>query len=634
MAADGLVTLSEEVLSRASVITTWFDAPDSAVIPRVLVDEVERACMQLGLGERAAVLAVAGPSDFETFIGDFHQALFGERSRIRFDADLPSDFVLTTLPRREAASPRWWPVVLGHELAHLKLDSLAAMSPVGDPNGEPRPVDPLASLGLRDVFPWAEVERTAVEAASRGDQHRQFTDQETADLLESYYEIANNWLTELVCDTYMVHRFGPAGVAAMGSFLWGIGASGTASETHPSGLLRVQFMLELIRDCTDEDGIFESILRPWREVSSSGEPDARESEPPEAARSPEDVIWRTLRTMQSPAWSLVSDWDGAPPYDPRDTHRQAAVRVAQRQLFIGLPPHDAVPDELPNPPRMTLDDAVRTSAVATLSDEDVINAAWAVAADPDPLADRPRPPFDRLALKSVDMRAQWRSRKYPIVEPHPLPAGRPKHAGGNEAGVLTRDALVARTERTRDPWERIVLVPFIRHSVRNAAIDVHLGTRFITFQRSGTSVFAATRMDSRAVQRLIEKGWDDRFVLHPGEMVLASTLEYVAVPNDLAAQVITRSSYGRLGLITATAVQVHPLYRGCLTLELVNLGSVPLGLKPGERIAQLVFTTARPPRPIPASEDLFRGKYVCATEPQFSRVDLDSEDEEPADQEI
>lgn len=93
------------------------------------------------------------------------------------------------------------------------------------------------------------------------------------------------------------------------------------------------------------------------------------------------------------------------------------------------------------------------------------------------------------------------------------------------------------------------------------------------------------------MQSLIRKGWGESFYLHPGELVLAATLEYIVMPADLTAQVITRSSYGRLGLLSATAVQVHPDFHGCLTLELVNLGEMPLAITPGERVAQLMFFT-------------------------------------------
>ena len=71
------------------------------------------------------------------------------------------------------------------------------------------------------------------------------------------------------------------------------------------------------------------------------------------------------------------------------------------------------------------------------------------------------------------------------------------------------------------------------------------------------------------------------------------------------------------GLLSATAVQVQPRFTGCLTLELVNLGQMPLTLTPGERVAQLVFTKVHPP------VDTVNAKYSYPTGPQFSRVATD-----------
>lgn len=59
------------------------------------------------------------------------------------------------------------------------------------------------------------------------------------------------------------------------------------------------------------------------------------------------------------------------------------------------------------------------------------------------------------------------------------------------------------------------------------------------------------------------------------------------MPPFLAAYVIGRSSWGRDGLIIATAVGVHPNFSGVLTLELTNLGEIPIRLYPGLTIAQL-----------------------------------------------
>jgi dCTP deaminase len=61
----------------------------------------------------------------------------------------------------------------------------------------------------------------------------------------------------------------------------------------------------------------------------------------------------------------------------------------------------------------------------------------------------------------------------------------------------------------------------------------------------------------------------------------------VKLPADLAAYVIGRSTWGRLGLIVATAIGVHPGFAGCITCELRNLGETPLVLYPGQTIGQL-----------------------------------------------
>lgn len=85
------------------------------------------------------------------------------------------------------------------------------------------------------------------------------------------------------------------------------------------------------------------------------------------------------------------------------------------------------------------------------------------------------------------------------------------------------------------------------------------------------------------------------FVLHPGEFSLASTLEYIRLPLDIAARLEGRSSWGRLGLqVHATAGFVDPGFQGTLTFELINAGRVPLKLYPGLRLGQICFfkTTA------------------------------------------
>jgi len=83
---------------------------------------------------------------------------------------------------------------------------------------------------------------------------------------------------------------------------------------------------------------------------------------------------------------------------------------------------------------------------------------------------------------------------------------------------------------------------------------------------------------------------DDPFILHPGEFVLGSTLERVAVPDDLVARLEGKSSLGRLGLlIHSTAGFVDAGWDGQLTLELSNVASLPITLYAGMKIGQISF---------------------------------------------
>ena len=68
------------------------------------------------------------------------------------------------------------------------------------------------------------------------------------------------------------------------------------------------------------------------------------------------------------------------------------------------------------------------------------------------------------------------------------------------------------------------------------------------------------------------------------------------MPKNLAAMVVTRSTYGRLGLISATAALVRPGFKGCLVVEVVNLGTTPVALCPGLAMTRLVFFHADPTR--------------------------------------
>lgn len=195
----------------------------------------------------------------------------------------------------------------------------------------------------------------------------------------------------------------------------------------------------------------------------------------------------------------------------------------------------------------------------------------------------------------------------------------PKIDSARPFGALTRADIKRCMERPRLS-ERLLLTPLLApsESFGPSSLDVRLGNQFLVFRKEtlrlldvGDSVDSVPDM-GRFQQRIVLP-LRRRFVLHPGQLVIGSTLEYVQVPNDLMCYVVGKSSWGRMGLIIATATKVDPGFKGCITLEIINEGEVPLILYPGLPIAQLVFHRA-------SGTEKYEGTYQCPIGPQFPKL--------------
>jgi len=143
--------------------------------------------------------------------------------------------------------------------------------------------------------------------------------------------------------------------------------------------------------------------------------------------------------------------------------------------------------------------------------------------------------------------------------------------------------------------------PNVEKLARSGAtsVDLHLGSWFITLRRLRTSLLEVIDPTSPSATeaRLAKKHYvpfGERFILHPGCFVLGITLEWVRLKNDLCGFVIGKSSWGRRGLIIATATGVHPGFTGCLALEMTNVGEIPIEIRPGWEICQLFLDRVQP----------------------------------------
>ncbi len=100
----------------------------------------------------------------------------------------------------------------------------------------------------------------------------------------------------------------------------------------------------------------------------------------------------------------------------------------------------------------------------------------------------------------------------------------------------------------------------------------------------------------------------DHFIIHPGVSVLAWSRDYFGSDKYLI-QLSGKSSLARIGLIVHnTAGIVNPGDYLNITLELYNLNSIPILLRPGMEIAQLTFSKiSTEPKKVYSRQT---GKYV------------------------
>ncbi len=193
------------------------------------------------------------------------------------------------------------------------------------------------------------------------------------------------------------------------------------------------------------------------------------------------------------------------------------------------------------------------------------------------------------------------------------------------SALVKGSILKAMTDR------QLVVSPIICGSQLGASsIDLRLGNVFLMVRARGLSDvdpgrFAhpdntagdhALQQARRQKHERYEAPFRQKFLLHPGMLALVPTLEWIKLPANLQGTVTARSSWAREGLSIATASLIHPGYKGVVTLELANLGQIPLSLYPGLRIAQIAFQTLTEP----AAEKDMGSRFDMAFEPVEGNV--------------
>lgn len=184
--------------------------------------------------------------------------------------------------------------------------------------------------------------------------------------------------------------------------------------------------------------------------------------------------------------------------------------------------------------------------------------------------------------------------------------------------------------------KRVVIDPIdIETQVQPASIDLKLNNSF--------KVLKGRKLEKEELQYLTCPGFFEeseravrmdkpnefkeytghRIVIPAHSFVLASTKEWIELPDFISGAVEGRSSVGRIGLFIQNAGWIDPGFKGQITLELYNANDIPIVIEAGRRICQLVLEKTDEPVMKPYS-----GKYNGQRGATESKIEKDEDYED------
>ncbi len=526
-------------------------------------------------------------------------------------------YVFLSFPRIHSRDVLRHLITVSHEMLHLRDYELnitsGLLSEIRISEGDIQPlVDNIRNyqipttssssppLTLETIYSPHEIERETKEICSN---------------------ILEKWLSEIVADLLATSIFGPAYFFSLADFSLSLGIMDQHSDSHPSSRFRLKMMLEVLRNLgymDDHKGNGRVVyleLEKWQSyLGVDVSPICVPSEYKPYCEIAELKVLATSTMIITKVAGVIQNES----YD-------AATFKTKVPKLVELLDNGISPAEIKEKERITpadLSSILNAGYIFFLTHLDHIYSILGDYGDHHLHVSK----LNELLLHAIQASTffqRWlklQNKQYIEVSKRGGKVGSKGTKGAPSAMELLNKMHVANI------GERLIITPHLEIDIHDCTVDLHLGTKFLLFKLTQHGTITPSTITEEQAMELLERQQlrlGDELILHPRQLLLASTLEYVSIPLDLGASVITRSSYGRLGLITATSIFVHPGFKGCLTLELTNVGNSPIILRPGERIAQLVFEYHNP------GLKPFTSKYLLATGPEFPKMWEDRDREFP-----
>jgi dCTP deaminase len=144
--------------------------------------------------------------------------------------------------------------------------------------------------------------------------------------------------------------------------------------------------------------------------------------------------------------------------------------------------------------------------------------------------------------------------------------------------ILTSKTILKKIE-----GDELMILPFTSSQVQPAFINLRLGSHFIIMDEYSTSFISLEKPPS------YKEVCQETIMIPPQGLVIGTTVEYINLPPNLIGFVQRRNSIGGIGLCIQNTGWIEPGFEGHIALEIYNANLVPIELKAGSCICQLVI---------------------------------------------
>ena len=144
--------------------------------------------------------------------------------------------------------------------------------------------------------------------------------------------------------------------------------------------------------------------------------------------------------------------------------------------------------------------------------------------------------------------------------------------------------------------------PCLSFGLEPFGYTLRLNSKYLRPMHTGETTYAGATSQEWLQEEPTKKHGKEWVVVPQSGFVLASSIEHIALPDNVQAQCLTKSTIAREGGF-ANITWLDAGWSGYLTIEIANLGSNALALPVGEGVCQLVFHQGLAPN------KAYRGRY-------------------------